>query len=182
MIIGNFIADHVKGKSMLSYNPEIQAGIRLHRKIDVFTDSHPVFMRTCNRLQPGYKKYAGVIADMFYDHFLSANWDLYSNESIDAFTSGMYRILMKHYFKLPAKTQRMLPFMARSNWLKAYGTFEGLGRALSGMEQRTSFASNMGEAVHDLKNNYSLYKEEFELFFPQVTSYAREQLQDISSI
>ena len=183
IIIGNFIADHVKGKMMLKFHPEIQAGIHLHRKIDGFTDSHPVFMSTCNRLYPGYKKYAGVIADMFYDHFLSANWERYSKESIDSFTSAMYRILMKHFFRLPVRTQQMLPFMAKNNWLKAYGTLEGIGRALSGLEKhRASFASHMGEAVHELETNYTKYKQEFETFFPEVKAYAEKQLRDLSSI
>ena len=42
-IVGNFIADHVKGKAIESYSDGIRAGIMLHREIDVFTDSHPVF-------------------------------------------------------------------------------------------------------------------------------------------
>lgn len=182
IITGNFIADHVKGKAILNYHPEIQKGIVLHRKIDTFTDNHPVFIQTRNRLIPGYKKYSGVIADMIYDHFLSANWESYTDESIDAFTSRMYKILMKQYFRLPSKTQRMLPFMAKSNWLKSYGTFEGLERALSGMEQRTPFPSRMSEAVADLREDYALYKNEFELFFPVVNTYVNEQLANMEMI
>lgn len=37
LIIGNYIADDVKGKAYLNFPLEIQKGIILHRKIDDFT-------------------------------------------------------------------------------------------------------------------------------------------------
>ena len=174
IIIGNFIADHVKGKAIEKYSEGIVAGIRLHREIDNFTDTHPVFIQSKNRLAINYKKYAGVVTDMFYDHFLSATWPVYSDESIDSFTKRMYRIIMKKYFILPPKTKRILPFMAQDNWLKAYGTFEGLSRALNGMARRTPFESGMENAIHDLKKDYNLYHNEFREFFPQIVMFANE--------
>ncbi|MEZ5084457.1 MAG: ACP phosphodiesterase [Bacteroidales bacterium] len=172
MIIGNFIADHVKGKVIEKYSGGIVAGIRLHREIDNFTDTHPVFIQSKNRLAVNYKKYAGVVTDMFYDHFLSSTWPEYSHESIDSFTKRMYRIIMRKYFILPPKTKRILPFMAQDNWLKGYGTFEGLGRALSGMARRTPFKSGMENAIIDLKKDYALYHAEFSEFFPQIVAFS----------
>lgn len=172
IITGNFIADHVKGKAIEKYSPGIQTGIYLHREIDAFTDAHPQWIRSKNRLAPTYRKYAGVITDMFYDHFLSSEWDNYSTESIDVFTSRMFRIIMKRYLILPPKTRRMLPFMAKDNWLKAYGSFEGIERALKGMERRTPFHSGMGEAVADLKKDYIAYQNEFRTFFPELIRFS----------
>jgi len=172
IIIGNFIADHVKGRAIEKYSHGIRAGIMLHREIDAYTDSHPVFIQSKNRLAINYRKYAGVITDMFYDHFLSANWNDYSDEPLESFTGRMYKIILKKYIILPPKTQRMLPFMAKDNWLKGYGTYEGLDRALKGMDRRTPFESGMSHAVGDLKKNYDLYKEEFRRFFPEIKQYS----------
>lgn len=176
IIVGNFIADHVKGSAQNKFKEEIKKGIHLHRAIDAFTDSHPLFIQSKNRLAPNYRKYAGVVTDMFYDHFLSAYWENYSQEKIEAYTSRMYRIVMKRFFILPLKTQSILPFMAKDNWLKGYGTTEGLSRALSGMAKRTPFESGMENAIIDLKNDYELYKEEFEEFFPEIVAYSGEWL------
>jgi acyl carrier protein phosphodiesterase len=173
-IIGNFIADHVKGRAIENYSAGIQAGIHLHREIDTFTDAHPMFLESKNRLLPAYRKYSGVITDMFYDHFLSANWNEYSSEGIDAFTNRMYRLIMKRFMILPSRTRYMLPFMAKDNWLKGYGTFEGLERALRGMDRRTPFDSGMPNAVRDLRRDYDLYKEEFNAFFPEIVSFATQ--------
>lgn len=174
IIIGNFIADHVKGKAIESYPEGIRDGIYLHREIDMFTDSHPVFIQTRTRLSSNYRKYSGVVADMFYDHFLSADWDSYSSENIDSFTGRMYRLIMKRFLILPAKTKYLIPFMAKDNWLKAYGTFEGLDRALKGMAKRTPFESGMGNAIHDLRKDYLLYQEEFNTFFPEIISFTNK--------
>jgi acyl carrier protein phosphodiesterase len=58
-LIGNFIADHVKGSTIDSFHTEIQMGIRMHRSIDRYTDSHPIVQQSIVRLRPKYHKYAG---------------------------------------------------------------------------------------------------------------------------
>jgi acyl carrier protein phosphodiesterase len=178
-ILGNFIADHVKGKRINRYSPGIIAGIKLHREIDAFTDSHPAFLSSKSRLQKKYRKYSGVIVDMFYDHFLSANWRDYSDEDITAFTNRMYKIAMKRYLILPPKTKRLLPFMAKSNWLVGYGTFEGIDRALKGMSGRTPFNSGMENATIDLKKDYDKYKGEFQEFFPEIIRFSEARREDL---
>ncbi len=179
LMIGNFIADHVKGKAIMDFSDEIRAGIVLHREIDQYTDSHPVFLKSKMRLANNYRKYAGVIVDMFYDHFLAANWDDYSDEDLEKYTQRVYKILMKKFLILPRKTKYILPFMAKSNWLMNYGSFEGLHRALSGMAKRTPYESRMEKATVDLKIDYELYKQEFREFFPEVINFSKKRIDEI---
>ena len=77
LMVGNFIADSVKGNAMNDFSEGIQKGIILHRAIDTFTDSHNEMQKSKERLRPRYKKYAPVITDIFYDHFLAVNWQDY---------------------------------------------------------------------------------------------------------
>ena len=165
IIVGNFIADHVKGKAVERYSEKIMAGIRLHRRIDAFTDLHPVFRKSTARLRESYGRYSGVIVDMFYDHFLARNWSNYSAVPIRQFTSGIYKVVMRHFLILPPKTRRILPFMAADDWLAGYAYLEGLNLALNGMSHRTNFKSGMEHAVEALKKDYDLFKTEFEEFF-----------------
>ena len=44
VIFGNFIGDAIKGKQYQDYSGSIQKGILLHRQIDTFTDSHPIYL------------------------------------------------------------------------------------------------------------------------------------------
>jgi acyl carrier protein phosphodiesterase len=176
-MIGNFIADHVKGDGITKFNTGIQQGIKLHRAIDTFTDSHPEYLKSKSRLIANYRKYSGVVADMFYDHFLSANWQNYSQEPLDLFTDRIHAVIIKHYPILPDRSQRFVAYMNKFNWLKGYGTLEGLGRALSGMAIRTPFKSGIENAVSDLKKDYTHYKSEFEFFFPAICEYAKQWIE-----
>jgi acyl carrier protein phosphodiesterase len=175
IIVGNFIADHVKGNGINKYSSGIQNGILLHREIDAYTDSHPQFIQSKKRLAGNYRKYAGVIVDMYYDHFLSARWQQYSAEPLETFTRRMYGIILKKFLILPSKTKRILPFMAKDNWLVGYGKIEGLAAALAGMAYRTPFNSGMENATEDLKDNYTLFRQEFEMFFPDLTAFSQQQ-------
>jgi len=165
IIVGNFIADHVKGRAVERYSDQIKAGIRLHRRIDAFTDAHPVVRKSIARLKGDYGRFSGVIVDMFYDHFLAKYWNDYSELPIRKFTSGIYRVMMKHFMILPPKTRRILPFMMADDWLSGYSRLEGLNMALSGMSRRTNFNSGMEHAVEALKKDYKLFRIEFSDFF-----------------
>lgn len=174
LFIGNFIADHVKGNGIKRFNEGIIKGISLHRAIDTFTDHHPVVSQSRARLRKKYRKYAGVITDMFYDHFLASNWGVYSEEDLVEHTLGRYRTLLRHFLILPAKTKRILPFMISANWMASYASLEFLQRSMEGLAYRTTFPSGMEKAVEDLKKDYDLYKGEFDLFFPEVKKYVAE--------
>ncbi|MCK5856751.1 MAG: DUF479 domain-containing protein [Bacteroidales bacterium] len=176
IMLGNFIADHIRGNKIHHFPQEIIDGIMLHRKIDYYTDHHPAFIQTRTRLHKKYHKYAGVIADIFYDHFLARNWDEYSEISLSHFTSYSYGILLRNYTVLPRKTKQLLPFIIMQNWLASYGKFDGLTRAFDMMARRAKNKSNMEFAVNDLRADYELYKSDFERFFPDIAAFCEKEL------
>jgi acyl carrier protein phosphodiesterase len=79
ILIGNFIADFIRGKEIENYPKKIQVGIHLHRAIDAFTDSHPLVKEVQTHLRPRFGHYARVISDVFFDYFLAKNWGKYFN-------------------------------------------------------------------------------------------------------
>lgn len=169
VMIGNFIGDFVKGKDYRErFEPDVAVGVELHRVIDEFTDNHPVVTRSKQRLRPKYRHYSPVVVDMFYDHFLAANWNAYHASPLPVFARNVYQMLDQHKVILPEEVRRMLPYMVRGNWLVGYAAKEGIHRALSGMAARTSFPSRMNEAVGELDRYYTDFKNEFKLFFPDI--------------
>lgn len=176
LIIGNFIADSVKGNTIKSFPLEIQKGIILHRQIDAYTDSHSIVEESKQRLRGKYKKYASVIVDIYYDHFLAINWEEYSQESLDEYTKNIYIIIEKHRHSFPLKSQLFTKYMLEHNILSAYAKLEGIDSVLQGMSKRTSFISNMEHAIHDLKEHYSVFEKEFKLFFPELQKYVNTKI------
>ena len=175
IMIGNFIGDFVKGRNLTDrFETEIAKGIELHRLIDEFTDTHPVVQLSKDRLRPKYRHYAGVIVDMFYDHYLAKNWEVHHHQNLHDYAESFYALTAEHELILPLRVQKMLPYMISGNWLVNYGKTEGLHRALSGMARRTPFESKMEQAVADLVQDYKSYQEEFNLFFPELKQFANQ--------
>ncbi len=171
LILGNFIADMVKGKQIERFSPGIVKGIKMHRRIDKYTDDHPVVSQSKKRLRSKYRHYSAVIVDLYYDHFLAKHWTDYSKTPIESFLSNAFNVLTKHYLLLPVRAQRILPFMINTNWLVNYGDLERLQKNFENLAQRTPYESKMEFAVKDLIANYGEFLKEFRDFFPQLIDF-----------
>lgn len=163
VMIGNFMADSIKGSKYTSYTPEIQKGILLHRQIDTATDAHPAFRQSTKRLHKNYGHYSGIIVDIFYDHFLAKNWSRFSNVPLNDYIQSFYKLLREKNEILPENIQKMTPIMIEGNWLLIYSDLEGIDRVLGGMNRRTKNRSGMDKAGQELREFYSLFEADFEL-------------------
>lgn len=168
LMIGNFIADSVKGNRYNSYREGIKKGILLHRAIDSFTDQHPVVKQSIERLRPGYGKYSGVIVDIFYDHFLALRWNEFCEESLEVFSKRIHSVMQLNRDMMPERSQHFLSYMLMHNIPLPYAEIGGVGSVLYGMSRRTKFENQMGEAVHELKEHHAAFEAEFRGFFPEV--------------
>ena len=173
--IGNFIADHVKGKAYLNYPQTVQKGILLHRKIDLYSDNHPLFKKNVYLLFPEFRHYSRVIVDMFFDHFLASKWESYHPDPLEVFSKQFFSMLKKNSEILPYKTKKMLPFITKYNWFIAYRSLEGLESILYQMSERTKFPSNMHLAISNLKNNYADIDQDFQEFFKELRDFVRHE-------
>src|SRR5579863_3534628 len=117
LLVGNFIADAVKGDKYKTFPENILKGILMHREIDSFSDNNPVYLQSVHRLQPTYGKYSGVITDMFYDHFLAINWDTYSTISLKEFCMKTYETLSLYKGSMPEESEIILGYMTKHDWL-----------------------------------------------------------------
>lgn len=175
IMIGNFLGDFVRGRNLIErYDREIVLGIELHRAIDEFTDKHIVVAKSKDKLREKYRHYAPVIIDIFYDHFLAYNWSNYHHERLEDFAEQAYNFLKDSEDILPDEAKQMLPYMIKGNWLVNYANTDGLQRTLTGMSRRTKFNSKMEESVVDLIAHYKDFKNEFELFFPELKNFSNE--------
>jgi acyl carrier protein phosphodiesterase len=176
ILLGNFIADAVKGKKKLNYKTEIQQGFALHREIDEFTDNHFLVHRSIARVKPYFSRFSGVVMDIYYDHFLARNWHDYDQRELPVFAAHVYGILTRNVFILPHRTKRLLPFLISQNWLTAYGDFTGLKHVFNGMDRKTGRISGMNNAIDVLKQNYDDLYADFRSFYPELMEYADKQL------
>ncbi|WP_372792979.1 ACP phosphodiesterase [Lutibacter sp.] len=182
ILIGNFIADAVKGNKFKEYPTEIKAGILLHREIDNYTDNHPIVRKSKRRLHERYNHYGGVIIDILYDHYLAKNWSQYSEIPLKVYAENVYSYLQENIEIFPAKIQNILPYMIEYNWLVAYASTDGIERILQGMNKRTKGISKMDLAIEDLKLYYKEFEEDFTSFFEDLEQFTEEKTISLLSI
>lgn len=175
--VGNFIGDFVKGKSHENYPPDIQRGILLHREIDRFTDSHPVFLETVEMLRPVFNRYSGIVADMYFDHFLASDFKKYhpsknsssnSSSNLRLFAYNFYLSALLNYPHLPHRVKGFIFHFIGTNRLMKYSTKEGLHQSLQIMSHYKSSAINPDLSISFLQANEEALKTLFERFMPEV--------------
>ena len=175
IIVGNFMGDYVKGKNYLLFPELVKKGILIHRDIDTFTDMHPITRQSKQRIAARYHKYAGIIIDIFYDHFLASLWDEFSTISLNDFVSRTYDLLKRNYKVLPAAIKMWFPTFLENNWMMAYTTVDGIELVLERMAANTSLPNHADYAVEVLSDNYEIFKEDFLEFFPRIIQFLEEK-------
>ncbi|GJM15507.1 MAG: ACP phosphodiesterase [Thermodesulfobacteriota bacterium] len=176
-LLGNLLGDFVKGRLKEQYSPEIIKGIKTHRKVDLYTDSHPNFLACKKLLQPERRRFAGIIVDMSFDHFLAKNWSDYSELELHDFTNRVYGVLLDHEPTLPQKLRDRLPYMIQDDWLGSYKNIDTVGLALNAISKRLSRfekAKPIKDGLDDIKANYEEFEENFIEFFPDLISFVND--------
>ena len=179
--IGNFMADSIRGHSYDVYPMEIQKGILLHRSIDSFTDTHPIYRQSKHRLHEKYGHYSGVIMDIFYDHFLAKNWKTYSDENLEEYANDFYQLLRDNYDILTDRIKGMMPYMIARNWFVSYSTLAGLEMILFQMDHRTKNRVAMHESMVELQQFYTEFENEFTLFFEELRQHCIDKLIELNA-
>lgn len=182
ILVGNFVADFIKGKDFDRYQGEIKTGILLHREIDRFTDSHPLVRAGQSYLRPRFRHYSTVITDIFFDYFLGKNWKNYSKVPLETFVNQTYAVMDSHLDELPESFGKMFFWMKSQNWLYHYSELSGIQKALNGLTQRTTFESKMNEATEVLLEKEAEFEVIFFAFFRELETFAREKLTELQRI
>jgi acyl carrier protein phosphodiesterase len=175
--LGNFIGDFVKGNAYNKYSPFIRKGILLHRKIDTFTDSHPIVRQHKSLFYDKYHKYAGIIIDILYDHYLAHYWHMFSEVDYKNYIEFVNEFLLNNIESMPPDLKKIVPNLVQNNWLNLYRTIEGFESVLIGMSKGTSLPAENNFAILILRKNYESIRYEFFNYFPQLMEYVKNELE-----
>lgn len=172
-LIGHFLGDFVKGNKLQRFDRPIQAAIRCHRKIDTFSDSHDATRRSRRRISKLRRRFAGVIVDVCYDHFLARQWQCFEQVSLKSFTRKVYRELQHHRQLLSAHEQLVLDRMIDYDWLGSYYHLENVGIALDRISTRLTRGEAFLGSISDVEANYEGLERDFNAFFPDLIEFSK---------
>ena len=168
VMLGNFIADGVKGSSYKMYPSGVQKGILLHRKIDDFTDHHESYLKGKRRFYDDYPKMGGVILDIVYDHLLWQYELKHQKLNLKEEIKRYYQTLDAQKPLMPDRIKFMYGYMKRDDWLLNYQHEWGIKRALNGIGRRIGYSNQLEHSFSLVSNNRKKFMEEFETFFHDI--------------
>ncbi|RUR83093.1 ACP phosphodiesterase [Chlorogloeopsis fritschii PCC 9212] len=176
--LGNLLADLVKGSARQNLNCYLQRGIKCHQAIDVFTDSHVIVHRSKQLISSEYRRFAGILIDIFYDHFLAKNWSVYSNVPLEEFTGHIYESFQAYQGDIPTGVRKLIACMAAEDWLAGYRSLIGVEKTLERISNRLLSRFNksfdLQYAMKELTTHYNSLQNDFLEFFPELQDYARD--------
>lgn len=175
-LMGQFIADAVKGRYFEQYEIGIQQGIRQHRLIDHLTEisEGPKTLRAF--LRPHCGLLSPVAVDMLFDHILAKQWSLHHHESLAVFAQTTYNSLEKNQSVIPPRMLEALHYMKMYDWLNAYVTKEGILKSISGLSRRVQgghLLQNIGPVFEDAVNQA---ETAFDNYFPQLCEAVKAEI------
>lgn len=176
LVVGNMISDFVKGKKQFDYPESVQAGIRLHRAIDAFTDHHPATLEAKQYFKASVGPYAGAFMDIVYDHFLALDTGEMPEADWKEFSEEVYGQLEEHHYLLPEKFARMLPYMRSQDWLYNYRFTWGIENSFNGLVRRAKYLSGHEPAYAAFTEYYDILGAHYQQFFPDVKKFAQAEL------
>jgi acyl carrier protein phosphodiesterase len=173
--LGNLLGDLVKGRDLDGLDRQLRRGVDRHYAIDKFTDTHVIVRTSKHRIDREYSKFAGILIDVFYDHLLVKNWNLYSSIAFTDFTAEIYDSFQNYPGELPLATRQIIDRMVDGDWLNSYQHLAGVRDALIRIDVRIQ--ARMGDriklvaAMPILEREYLNLDRDFNLFFPELQNY-----------
>ncbi len=180
VLVGNMISDYVKGKKQFDYSSEIQAGIRLHRAIDQFTDEHQIIKEAKKIFIPELGTYSGAFIDIALDYYIANDSRIFKTENeLQNFATSCYDILETNENIFPEKFSKMFPYMKTQNWLYRYKDDYGIQQSFRGLTNRAKYINKNHQAYNIFLENKNDLKNYYEIFIKEVYAFSWQRFQEI---
>lgn len=173
--LGNLLPDLLSRELLANLPVEYQGGIEQHKRIDAFTDAHPVFRRSVQRIEPPYRRFGGILCDLFYDHFLACDWSAYSSQPLATFAGEIYDSFEQLRPHVPTELYIRLNQMRADDWLNSYQKVAGIEHAVQRIGFRLRRPVDLGPSIAIFERDYDLFHEDFNAFFPDLRRHVAER-------
>jgi acyl carrier protein phosphodiesterase len=174
--LGGTMGDFVHGTPDPALPQRVSDGIYLHRAIDTFTDSHPEVRAARERMSPPFRRYAGILLDVWFDHLLARDFAAWSETPLAIFSDGLRAELHAAVTILPPGLVRFLDYMDRHDLPAGYARIDRVAGAFAGISQRLSRANPVADGVPVLLSQAAELERTFAKFFPDLRTFADERI------
>lgn len=182
LILGNYLADFMKGDAWKSLPPDMQKGVQLHRFIDGFTDQHPHTRAGIARLRSTAFRYAPPVLDILSDFLLTRHWKAHEERPLPDFCQSMYRILLKNQESMPPAMRDRTRRMVEANWLQHYNSKTDLEFVMDRFSQRISAPFPIKPMLEAFFADLEWFDAAFNPFFAELRAETRGYLESLQAV
>lgn len=175
-LLGNLMADFVRGDPDPLWDEKTAAGIRLHRRLDRLTDGLPEVRAARQLFREETRRVAPITLDVIWDHFLARDWAHYSPRiSLPAFCQQAECAISPQLANSPLAFRELNVVMWPERWLEKYADPQRLELVLQGMAKRRPKLEKLRHSYQDFVTNYSALETLFSVFYPRLMQLAQEK-------
>lgn len=173
-LVGNFIGDAIKGNSHMDLPKNVALGVKMHRKIDEFTDNHELTKQNLKLFYPEIGKYSGIALDILYDHLLCNYWEQFYSKDLDCFIEQALHILDEQEALIPLKMRRFLTLNKEFKWVHNYKNWDGIKLVLKQFNEHRAPKSNLIQAPQIFLANQKEIERNFVVFYKDLVQFCKE--------
>ncbi len=173
LLAGGFLGDFIKGRVPETMPRDLALGVRLHRRVDAYSNTHPDIRVSSERFPPELRRLAPILVDILCDHLLTLRWSEYHHEDLERFTETIYAEVAALDDWLPDTGHRFLHYAREKDLLARYGDWsvtENAMRSITRRLGRTELNPLLNETIPPLLSDL---EEDFQRYFPDILAHAR---------
>ena len=176
LVAGGLEGDYFKGPLRGELPTQLERGIKLHRAIDAYTDGHILVQQLRREFPPNLRRYAGILIDLSFDHYLSLHWSRFSDTPLSPFNTAVYRTLVEHEAFFSDDARMMLARLQKYDILNLYLTWETVPATAKRIGERFKRHNPFLDVDRGLSPLKGALERAFLNFYPQLQSYADMQV------
>ena len=173
LIAGGFMGDFIKGPVPENLPDTLAEGVRLHRRIDAYSNAQPEIRASCARFPTELRRFAPIFVDVIADHLLATRWVQFCNVPLSDFTSGVYQAIEQHTGLLTDRGLRFFDHMVAVDLLAGYSERSVMMRSLGSLTRRLKRPALDTELTIVVERELQALEEDFLSYFPDLVSHAR---------
>jgi acyl carrier protein phosphodiesterase len=173
LVAGGLEGDYHKGPVDSSLSDGLQRGIHLHRAIDAYTDSHPALADLRREFDPRLRRFAGILVDLSFDHFLSSHWSRFADQPLAQFNRSIYRGLQGRRRELSAPARRMLDRLVQYDLLGRYSDWTAVPDSAARIGERFARGNPFMDIDEELQRLRPRMEATFLVFYPELQTFAK---------
>jgi len=177
LIAGGVLGDFIKGPIPPQLPAPLRAGVRLHRRIDAYSNQLAGVRQSCGRFPKNLRRLAPVFVDIIADHCLALDWQMWHGGPLEEFSQRCYAALTPHAHYLDDRSRRYLNWLIEEDLLASYRTSSSMERGLKSVTRQLRREHLNSAVLEFVAEALPELRADFRAYFPQLLEHGRDWIE-----